>query len=79
VLAAEILVANLAVRTLVRERDFHKLISVMETGRRAGMQTMDQCLRDLYERAEISYDTALTHARDPNSLRLGETQPSEPV
>ena len=62
----------MAVRSLIRENDFHKLVSVMETGRRWGMQTMDDCLRQLYESAQISYDTALSHARDPNSMRVEE-------
>jgi len=72
--ATEILVANMAVRALIRENDFHKLTSVMETGRRWGMQTLDESLRQLYEGAQITYDAALSNARDPNALRRDEEQ-----
>jgi len=69
-LAVEIMVTNLAVRTIIRENELHKLASVLETGKKLGMQTMDECLRDMYERAEITYDTAVSHARDPKSVRI---------
>jgi Tfp pilus assembly ATPase PilU len=32
------------------------------------MQSMDACLLDLYERGEITYDMALSHARDAQLL-----------
>ncbi len=33
------------------------------------MQTMDSVLLDLYQRGDITYDTALSNARDPNVIR----------
>jgi Tfp pilus assembly ATPase PilU len=33
------------------------------------MNTMDQSLFDLYQRGEITYDVALSNARDPNYIR----------
>jgi twitching motility protein PilT len=68
-LATEILLASTAVRSIIRENNLPQLTTVMQTGRRAGMQTMDECLKNLYERAEISYDTAVTNARDPGHVR----------
>lgn len=67
VLATEILVATPAVRNYIRTGESHKLGSVLQTGRKWGMQTMDMCLDDLYERAEISHDLMLAHKtqRDP--------------
>ena len=41
----------------------------MQTGRKNKMQTMDQVLLDLYQRGDITYDIALSHARDPNFIR----------
>ena len=75
VLATEILVANMAVRSIIRENDLHKLQTAMETGQKYGMRMMDACLLDLYERAEISYDTALSHARHAESIRRHQTAP----
>jgi twitching motility protein PilT len=65
VLAYETLVVNTAARTHIRARDFHKLVTVMETGAREGMMPIDQCLANLYERGEITYDAAVNNSSDP--------------
>src|SRR5881296_20722 len=61
VLAYEFLVANTAVRNLIRENNLHHLDNCIQTGARDGMVLMDACLYDLYSRCLISYDTALSH------------------
>jgi Tfp pilus assembly ATPase PilU len=33
------------------------------------MQTMDQCLLNLYQRGDITYDVAVSHAREPQAIR----------
>ncbi|MCG0278421.1 MAG: type IV pilus twitching motility protein PilT [Thermanaeromonas sp.] len=53
VVAAEILVATPAVRNLIREGKTHQIISVMQTGGRFGMQTMEMALRNLAARGII--------------------------
>ncbi len=53
VLAAEILVATPAVRNLIRENKTHQLASVLQTGGRHGMRTMEQSLRSLREAGAI--------------------------
>jgi twitching motility protein PilT len=65
VLAYELLVATGAVRNLIRENHFHQLDNAMQTGAKDGMVLLDNCLYDLYTQCQISYDTALTRARDP--------------
>ena len=67
-LCCEILVANLAVRNLIREHKTEKIYSTIQTGFKDQMQTMDRGLRDLYQAGFISYDEALTHARDPQFI-----------
>ena len=67
-LATEVLVANSAVRTVIRENDLPKLQSVIQTGRKWGMHTMDDSLLRLYESAQITYDAAMSHARDPKVI-----------
>ena len=69
ILATEICIATPAVRNQVRERNVHLLYSEMQTGRKNKMNTMDQSLFDLYQRGEITYDVALSNARDPNHIR----------
>jgi twitching motility protein PilT len=69
VLATEVCIATPAVRNHIRERTVHHIYSEMQTGKKHKMQTMDQVLLDLYQKGEITYDTALTQAFDPNYIR----------
>jgi len=69
VCAMEIMMATPAIRNLIRESKAHQLPSVIQTSASAGMQTMDQALRDLYQKGLISYDEALTRAMNPDELK----------
>jgi twitching motility protein PilT len=69
VLAMEVCVATPAVRKHLRDREMHLIQSEIQTGRKYQMQTMDQSLLELYQRAEISYDVCLSNARDPSFIR----------
>jgi twitching motility protein PilT len=69
VLACEICTATPAVRKHIREGDAHMLFSEMQTGRKHGMQTMDHALLTLYQRGDITYDVAISNAREPNAIR----------
>jgi twitching motility protein PilT len=68
VLAYELVVANGAVRNLIRENQLHQLENTIQTGRKEGMTLMDNCLYDLYCRCLITYDTALSHARQAEHI-----------
>lgn len=71
VAAFEILNVTPAVRNLIREGKTHQIPSVIQTGARFGMVSMDMSLCDLYRRGLISYEMALASAADPESfLRL---------
>jgi twitching motility protein PilT len=69
VLATEVCVATPAIRNHIRDKSVHHIYSELQTGRKHKMQTMDQVLHNLYQKGEISYDTALTQAFDPNYIR----------
>jgi twitching motility protein PilT len=69
VLACEVCIATPAIRSRIREGDTHMLLSEIQTGRKYQMQTMDSSLLELYNRGEITYDTALSAARDPNLIK----------
>ena len=68
VLAYELLYANSAIRNLIRENNLHMLETTIQTGGKDGMVLMDSCLHDLYCRCLISYDTALSRARNPDRM-----------
>ena len=68
VMAYELIVANNAVRNLIRENQLHQLENTIQTGRKEGMNLMDNCLYDLYCKCLITYDTALSRARHPEHI-----------
>ncbi len=63
VLAYELLLANNAVRSIIRENHLHQLENTIQTCGREGMVLMDNCVYDLYCKCLITYDTALSRAR----------------
>lgn len=68
-LCCEVLIGTYGVRHNIRENTIHKLYSELQAGRKHGMVTMDHALLALYEQGEITYDTALTAARDPAQIK----------
>ena len=64
VVAAEILVANSAVRSMIREGKTHQLDTVIQTGADQGMQTMDRTLAKLVQTGVVSYENAREYAVD---------------
>ena len=56
-------------RKRIREGEPHLLFSEMQMGRKHQMQTLDRSLLDFYQRGEISYDVALSNAREPETIR----------
>ncbi len=67
--ALEIMVASPAIRNLIREAKAHQITSVIQTSAHLGMQTMDQCLRDLYQRGLITYEEAMARAMNQEELK----------
>lgn len=63
VMAMEIMTATPAVRNLIREAKTHQLDSVIETSARAGMQTMDAGLKQLYQRGLITAEDYQARSR----------------
>jgi len=67
--ALEILIANSAVRNLIRESKTYQIPSMMQTGKKYGMQLMDDGIMDLYTRGWISSDDAYIKANDKARFR----------
>ncbi|CAM4180527.1 type IV pilus twitching motility protein PilT [Deinococcus marmoris] len=68
ILAYELLIANPAVRALIREGKTYQITSVMQTGAREGMVTMDAFLANLYRRRMISFDVGASRSIDPKEF-----------
>ena len=69
VAAMEIMIASPAIRNLIREAKAHQITSIIQTSAHLGMQTMDQCLRDLYQRGLITYEEAMGRAMNQDELK----------
>ncbi len=67
--AYEILVATPAVRSLIRQNKSFQIVSAMQTGRRQGMQLLDDALGDLIRKGTVTMDDALSVANDPAALK----------
>ncbi len=68
VAAHEIMIGIPAVRNLIREDKIAQMYSVIQTGMSHGMQTMDQCLKELVMRSIVSQQDAKSKAVDPTSI-----------
>ncbi|HEV2472354.1 MAG TPA: type IV pilus twitching motility protein PilT [Chthonomonadales bacterium] len=66
--ALEIMRASPAIRNLIREAKAHQITSMIQTSANLGMQTMDQCLRDLYVRGLITFEESMSRAMNPPEL-----------
>lgn len=67
--AIEVLLANSAVRNLIREAKSYQIPTIMQTSKAAGMQTMDDALLELYMSGKITAEYAIAYALDPVALR----------
>jgi len=78
VAAIEVLRPDDAVRNLVRQAKVEQIYSIMQTGSKRGMQTMEQALTELVLRGIITQEIALARSSKPEQLlgllgRVGET------
>jgi twitching motility protein PilT len=74
-LAAEILVVTPAVRALIRDDKVHQIYSVMQSGKKYGMQTLNDALYNLYMGREVDLDECLRVTSDQNELLRMVGQP----
>jgi twitching motility protein PilT len=68
--ALEIMIANSAIRNLIRERKVYQIDLVIETSVQEGMVTLNRALANLVRRKEISLENAELYSLNPNELRL---------
>ncbi len=69
--ACEVMVANSAIRNLIREGKTHQMYSSIQAGKNHGMITMDQSLANMVIAGKVTYDTALERvASVPDFNRL---------
>ncbi|HEY3415492.1 MAG TPA: PilT/PilU family type 4a pilus ATPase [Armatimonadota bacterium] len=67
--AQEIMIANDAIRNLIREGKIHQITSVIQAGAKSGMQTMEQALKTLVLEKKIDPADAARYAYDIEEFR----------
>jgi twitching motility protein PilT len=68
VMAAEILVITPAMRALIRDDKIHQIYSMMQSGKKFGMQTLNDALYQLYVSREVTEEECLRTSSDPNEF-----------
>lgn len=69
VVALEILIANPAVRNLIREGKTHQIPSMIQTGKKYGMILLDDSIMNLFSKGMISAEEAYAKANDKGRFR----------
>jgi len=68
--ACEIMVANSAIRNLIRERKAYQIDLVIETSLQEGMSTLNRALANLVKEKEISTENAELYSQNPAELKI---------
>jgi len=68
--AVELLIANSALRNLIREGKTHQIDMVIETSYEEGMISLNRSLSDLVSRGMITYENAATYSNNPHELKM---------
>ncbi|MFQ5814041.1 MAG: type IV pilus twitching motility protein PilT [Anaerolineae bacterium] len=69
IVAVEVMIATPAVRNLIREGKTYQIPNVIQTGSQYGMQSMNQALKELYQKGLITLEEAFTKSHNPEELR----------
>lgn len=77
VVATEVMICTAAIRAVIRDDKVHQIRSLMQAGRRYGMQTMNDSLARLYLNGDVTLEAALQRSGDPSELlrAVGEPAP----
>jgi len=76
--ALEILIAVPAVRNLIREAKTHQIASMIQTGKKYGMQLLDDAIMELFNKGWIGIDEAYMKANDKARFRpMLKTPPTD--
>ncbi len=67
--AVEVMMANTAIRNLIRENKTHELNMVIETSSEQGMISLNHSLIELIRRGEISLENALLYSTNPSEIQ----------
>jgi twitching motility protein PilT len=76
VAAYEVLVADAAIRNLIREGKTNQLRNSLVTGQRSGMVTLEQSLAVLVREGRVTADDARAYSLHPKEIDVPASQPT---
>lgn len=78
VCGSEVMVCTPAIRACIRDEKVHQIYSLLQAGKKHGMQTMNDSLSMLYMKGDITLEEAMRRSMDPAELlrAVGEPVPS---
>ena len=69
-LAYELMVNTPAIGNLIREKKISEIYSQLQTGSQQGMNTLEQCLNNLYSEGLITEEEAFSKASNKKAIKI---------
>ncbi len=66
--AFEVLLTNQSVKNLIREGKNYQIANVIQNSKKEGMQSMDDAILDAYMHSQITKETAISYAQNPDGM-----------
>ena len=79
VMGLEIMICTPAIRALIRDDKVHQIYSMLQSGQKYGMKTMNQSLADLYNSGKVSLADAMSFSSNIQELNEILTRGKSPV
>ncbi len=67
-MAQEIMIATPAIRALIRDDKIHQMYSMIQSGQKYGMKTLNQSLSELSQGGKITLNDAMNYSQNPQEL-----------
>jgi twitching motility protein PilT len=74
--AFEVMIANAAIRALIRDQKMHQALGLMQAGRGSGMTTMDGSIEDLINRRLVDKNEGMRYMLNPGSADKQRPRPT---
>ncbi len=68
IMAMEIMLGVPAISNLIREGKTHQMATIIQGGANVGMQTLDQHLKNLCQAGKVTFEEAISKAKEPREL-----------
>ena len=76
-MALEVMVCTPAIRAIIRDDKIHQIYSMIQSGQKYGMRTMNMSLAELFRTGKITLNDALGRSSNPQELNeMLSKQPS---